>query len=135
MRLSAVASQDSSLREFLDSALTDKSSKKPQYAGRSTAAGHSTGAGQKSSSTLNQDAVPFKSSGSTGHNSSTPNQAESPFKGSLGSTGQTSSTPSQGESPFKGSSGSGTSGSTVTTGAPAFNQKQGNFCYTSALVT
>jgi len=109
----AAISQDSNVRDFLEGALTDNSGKKSQSS-------------QSSAGTANPGDSPFKSKPQSGqtsagqdNSSSTASQGGISSKTSSG-TGQKSSGTSQGD--FK-SSGSG--GSTVTTGAPAFTQKQG----------
>ena len=100
----SVLSQDSSVREFLDGTFAVKPSKEPEG---SLSIGH-------------------PSSSRSGQNSSAPAQGGGTFNsgGSGINIGQDTSASAPGRSPFK-TGGSGSGGSTVTTGVPAFTQKQG----------
>ena len=145
-----VLSQDSSVREFLDGTFAVKSGQGSEEAighhtsratGQNNRAsdqaqnsfktgGSNNAAGQKSTA-FGQGGGPFKAGGSdnvTGQSGAAFGQGGSPFKagGSTSATGQNSSASDQAGSPFKGA-GSGSSGSTVTTGVPAFSPKQGAF--------
>ena len=141
-----VLSQDSSVREFLDGTFAVKSGQESEGTGHHTSSttgqsnrasdqaqnpfktGGSNNAAGQNSTAFGQGGSPFKVGGSdsaTNQNSTAFGQGGSPFKaGGADSASGHNSRPSDQAGPFKGA-GSGSSGSTVTTGVPAFSPKQG----------